>query len=85
MMPVQCNRSTAEHAVPVTFRDRLDTVLLALDRIALAGYRFAVHDVDIRTGRNGATVRGQRIANHNDLANHQLSPTLAGATACRSD
>ena len=47
-MSVQGDRGTTEHAVSVALGDGLCTVFPAFNRIALAGNRFAVHDVGVR-------------------------------------
>ena len=59
LMPVQGSRGSAKHAVPVPFRYGLRSVLLAFNRVTLAGNRLAVHDVDVRTGCDSAARTGQ--------------------------
>ncbi len=72
-MSMQRNRSTTDHTVRVALSDRLRSMLLTFDRIAFAGNRLTVYHVGIRTCRDGAAVRRERITHHNDLTNHFFS------------
>lgn len=81
MMSMQRNRSAIDHTVRVALSDRLRSVLLAFDRIAFAGNRLAVYHIGIRTCRDGAAVRRERITHHNDLTNQLYFPRVCDSVA----
>lgn len=69
-MSVQGDRLITDHIRVIAFADRLLAVLLAVDQIILTRDRLAVHGIGIRARYHCSAVRGNAVADHDNLLDH---------------
>jgi hypothetical protein len=61
---------TAENTRLITFGDRVDAMLRAVNQITLTGDALSIYAIDVGAGDDRAAVRGHCVAHYNYLPCH---------------